>query len=1159
MGGETPAAARPEVDAFDLAGTGMLVADASGLILRANRTYCELVGRREPELIGQPFVHAFPKPAQPLVRRTLKAALGPDALPMPSHWTLLRRDGRSVAVLLTVRAAGGDERPLAVITVTDVTALAATEARLTAVLEEQRLILDHAQVGVLFSRSGRIMRANAACGRMFGYPERELVGLPTTALVPAIDGTEPAGDEPWHAELEARHRDATAFWCEIDGQPFSAPGEPVQSIWTLRDVTERRRAQEELARVLLDQRAILDNASVGIVFTRDREVQRCNRKAEELFGYGPGELIGRSGDIFYPDEAAYAALGRQAGPVLARGEAFQAELQMKRKDGALFWCRMSAKAVNPHAPHQETIWIGEDITESRRAAESLARLLRELSTIFDTATVGIVYSRNRVVQRCNRRLEELFGYAPGELIGRSTAVLFPDEPAFERFGAEAFAAIERGETYEAEVPHLRKDGTTILCRLSGRAIDPHELSQGLIWTIQDVTAQHAAQEALRRARDELERRVAERTGALAEKNAELETEIAERRHAEELLRVRGERLLYHRNQLMALARRDRADLGESLAEILAVACTTLRLDRASYWRMLPEGRGVRCELAHRADGGADPAPAADTVGPGEHPAYFSAIVANEIIAAEDAESHPATRSLGPDYLRPLGITAMLAAPVWLDGHVVGLACCEVTRGTRAWQPEEVDFASGIATMIALAIEASQRVDAEGKLLRLAHYDALTELPNRNLLADRLRQALVFASRHRMRVALMFLDLDRFKNINDSLGHHVGDQILKEVAARLTRALRAGDTVARLGGDEFVIVLQEVRNAHDAAMVAQNLLRDLAPPYLVEGRELHVSASIGITLYPDDGRDGDVLMQNADVAMYHVKDGGRNGYQFFASTMNQQANRRLEIEHDLRLAIRRGELVLHYQPQIDLARREVRAVEALVRWRHPEHGLLLPDEFVGIAEESGLGRSLGEWTLREACSQSRRWQAAGLRPVPVAVNLSARVFRDQTLPATLAGILRDTALAPQFLELEITESAVMQQSDTTLETLSQLSAMGIQLSVDDFGTGYSSLAYLKRFPIDKLKIDQSFVRDVPGDGDDVAITQAIISLAKTLGLRVVAEGVETEAQLAFLVAHGCHDAQGNLFCAPCDGRETERIFAGDDRRDASRRRRSSRRR
>jgi diguanylate cyclase (GGDEF)-like protein len=512
-----------------------------------------------------------------------------------------------------------------------------------------------------------------------------------------------------------------------------------------------------------------------------------------------------------------------------------------------------------------------------------------------------------------------------------------------------------------------------------------------------------------------------------------------------------------------------------------------------------------------------------------------------VVAAGEAASPPATRSLAPAYLKPRGVAATLEAPVWSDGRVVGMVCCEVTRGTRAWQPEEIDFASGIATMIALALEASQRRGAEAQLVRLAHYDGLTGLPNRNLLADRLRQALVNASRHRARVALMFLDLDRFKNINDSLGHYVGDQILKEVAARLTRTLRANDTVARLGGDEFVVVLQAVHDPADAAMVAQNLLRELAPPYVVEGRELHLSASAGITLYPDDGHDADVLMKNADVAMYHVKDSGRNGYQFFAETMNHAANRRLAIENDLRLAIRRGELVLHYQPQIDLARQAVRAVESLVRWRHPERGLVMPGGFIGIAEECGLAQPLGEWTLHEACVQSRRWQAAGIAPRPVAVNLSARVFRDRSFVTTLRSVLDETRLEPRLLELEITESAVMQQSDATSATLEELSAMGIQLAVDDFGTGYSSLAYLKRFPIDKLKIDRSFVRGIPASGDDTAITRAIVSLARSLGLRVVAEGVETDAQVGFLSAHGCDDAQGNFYCPPCDAAETARIF------------------
>ena len=1043
MKGETLAAARPEVDAFELAGTGMLVTDESGLILRANRAYCELLGRREDELVGHPFFHAFPKPAQPLARRALKAALEPDALPMPSHWTLVRRDGRSVAVLLTARATGG-ERTLAVITITDVTAMAAIEQRLTAVLDEQRLILDHAQVGILFSRSGRVMRVNAACARMFGYPERDLVGQTTTVLVAAIDGTEPPGGEPWHAELEVSRRDGTAFWCEIDGQPFSAPGEPVQSIWTLRDVTGRRRAQEELARVLLDQRALLDNASVGIAFTRDRTVLRVNRKAEELFGWEPGELVGQPGLVFYPDEAAYAALGAGAGPVLARGEAFLTELELRRKDGTRFWARLAAKAVNPRATGDGTIWIIEDITESRRAAESLNRLLRELSTILDTATVGIAYSRNRVMLRCNRKLEELVRLrARASCVGRSTALLYPSDDAFERFGADALPVIERGGTYEGEVPHLRRDGTRILCHVSGRAIDPADIAQGLIWIVQDVTAQHAAQEALVRARDQLEQRVAERTQDLAEKNAELETEIADRRLAEEQLRVRGERLLYHRNQLLALARRDRSDLDQALKEMLEVACTTLRLDRVSYWRMVADGGAIRCERVHRADGAVDPAPAADTLEAADHPAYFGAIVANEIVAAEDAASHPATRSLAPVYHRPLGIAATLDVPVWLDGRVVGMVCGEVTRGTRAWQPEEIDFASGIATMIALALEASQRRGAEAQLMRLAHYDSLTGLPNRNLLADRLRQALVYASRHRTRVALMFLDLDRFKNINDSLGHYVGDQILKEVAARLTRTLRAGDTVARLGGDEFVVVLQEVRDPADAATVAQNLLRELGPPYVVEGRELHVSASAGITPLPrrrPRRRRADEERRRRDVP--------REG---------QRAERLPVLRRDDEP---RGEPPARDRERPaarDPARRAGAALPAAGRPR-ARRRCGRSKAWCGGATRSAASscRAASSASPRNAGSiaAARRVDPArGLRPepragrrpaiapVPVAVNLSARVFRERSFVTTLRSILDETRLDPTLLELEITESAVMQQSDATSATLEELSAMG----------------------------------------------------------------------------------------------------------------------
>jgi diguanylate cyclase (GGDEF)-like protein len=449
-------------------------------------------------------------------------------------------------------------------------------------------------------------------------------------------------------------------------------------------------------------------------------------------------------------------------------------------------------------------------------------------------------------------------------------------------------------------------------------------------------------------------------------------------------------------------------------------------------------------------------------------------------------------------------------------------------------------------MIALSIEASQRKQAEEKLVHLAHYDALTGLPNRNLLQDRLRQSLAVAHRNQAKVALMFLDLDRFKNINDSLGHLVGDRLLQEVAGRLSGTIRAGDTVARLGGDEFVLVLQGMRAASDAALVAQNLLDAVQPPVMLDGAELHVSASIGISLYPDDGTDVEALMRAADVAMYHVKDGGRNGYKFFAATMNAAATRRMTIETQLRQAIRRRELVLHYQPQIELATRRVRAVEALVRWNHPEHGLILPGEFIGVAEESGLILQIGTWALAEACAQNRAWQAFGAPKVPVCVNLSARQFRDHALVTQVRRILAETGLEPQYLELEITETTLMHHSDSTLAILEELNGMGIELAVDDFGIGYSSLSYLKRFPVDKLKIDQSFVRDIPGDPDDAAIAAAIISLGASLKLRSVAEGVETEAQLEFLAGRGCDSVQGHLICPPLPAEEMERIFSSPDR-------------
>ena len=421
-----------------------------------------------------------------------------------------------------------------------------------------------------------------------------------------------------------------------------------------------------------------------------------------------------------------------------------------------------------------------------------------------------------------------------------------------------------------------------------------------------------------------------------------------------------------------------------------------------------------------------------------------------------------------------------------------------------------------------------------RMVYMAQHDPLTDLPNRILLNDRLVQAIALARRQGKQLALMFLDLDRFKHINDSLGHAVGDQLLQSVAKRLTGGVRSSDTVCRQGGDEFVILLADVEHAGDAALSAQKILAALTVPHCIDQLELHVTVSIGISIYPDDGQDADSLIKSADTAMYHAKEGGRNNYQFFEQTMNVRAVERHSIEGGLRRALAQQEFILHYQPKIDLETGTISGVEALVRWQHPQRGLILPEQFVWIAEDCGLIVPIGAWVLREACGQARAWQDAGLSPIPVAVNISAVQFRHKDFLASLTGILKDTGLAPRYLELELTESVLMQDADAAAGLLKALKAMGVGLAIDDFGTGYSSLSYLKRFPIDTLKIDQSFMRDIThatSDTDDAAIVAAVVSMGKSLNQRVIAEGVETREQLAFLQAQGCGEGQGFYFSRP----------------------------
>jgi diguanylate cyclase (GGDEF)-like protein/PAS domain S-box-containing protein len=418
-----------------------------------------------------------------------------------------------------------------------------------------------------------------------------------------------------------------------------------------------------------------------------------------------------------------------------------------------------------------------------------------------------------------------------------------------------------------------------------------------------------------------------------------------------------------------------------------------------------------------------------------------------------------------------------------------------------------------------------------KLVHLAQHDSLTDLPNRNLLNDRLGHEIAVARRHHSTLALLYLDLDRFKHINDSLGHLIGDRLLQSVALRLSDCVRASDTVSRLGGDEFVILLADLENVQDAALCAEKILNAMKTPHLIDSNEIHITVSIGIVIFPEDGTEVEALLQNADSAMYEAKERGRSNYQFYRVDLNATATERQSMECGLRLAIQRDEFELYYQPIMNLATRAISGVEALIRWRHPRLGILSPTRFISIAEESGLIVPIGHWALREACQQIKAWRDVGLGAIRLAVNISAVELRSKDFVAGVAAILADIDFDPRHLELELTETFLMQDSKSTCFVLRALKELGVELALDDFGTGYSSLSYVRRFPINTLKIDQSFVRDLATDEDDASVVGAVINLGKSLHMRVVAEGVETREQLLFLEQHNCPEAQGFHFSHP----------------------------
>ena len=817
---------------------------------------------------------------------------------------------------------------------------------------------------------------------------------------------------------------------------------------------------------------LTDRSTLKLVDANDMAYRVLGYSREELLSMGMNDLVPQSRESL-----------EQICDRLVAGGGVDSRVRndYRKKDGSTTPVEATQRALRSGSSWI-IVSVARDITEQLAAETALRNSIERFDRVV-RATNDVIWDwdllTGEVVHNANASLE--FGYPECNATASTWRERIHPQDR-ERVLQSIHAAIDAGrEDWSEEYRLRRRDGSYAHIFDRGHVIRaPSGQALRMIGAMADITA-----------RKEAEQRAAEQ--ALRQRL------IAEFGHS-------------------ALAATDIALTMEEAASLVTKAL------RAEYSEVLELDEDKRSLILRAVRGwpGRWQDRAVIAVEPGSHAARVLAGTDPVIMEDFAAETRFTAAAM------PRGaVRSGIEVPISGKGGSYGVLAVH-TAGKRRFARDDVDFMQTVSNILAVAIE---RRHAEMRLAQLAQFDALTGLPNRQLFNDRLAQTVAQAARSGRPMAVLFIDLDRFKQVNDTLGHATGDRLLQCCAERLMECVRGGDTVGRLGGDEFAAILNDLTRPGDAAVVAQKIIDALALPFQLGSHEAYVSASVGITRFPEDGADPGALITNADAAMYRAKEQGRNNYQYYTREMNERALERMQLEVLLRRALERKEWVLHYQPKVSLATGAISGAEALLRWRHPEKGLLAPADFISLLEDTGMIAAAGQWVINEVCRQIAAWESQGLIVPPVAVNLSGRQFQQKDLEGAVGRVLAAHRVHPSLLQFELTESLLMHDPEGAARTLQGLKRAGVRLSVDGFGTGYSSLSYLKRFPLDALNIDRAFVRDISTDPDDARIARAIIGLAHSLELAVVAEGVETEAQLNFLAAHACDEIQGHCFSPP----------------------------
>ena len=931
----------------------------------------------------------------------------------------------------------------------------------------------------------------------------------------------------------------------------------------VRDVTDHQQALQQARDNETRYRALFELANDAVFLVRDGRIIDCNGKALEMFCCRKHELLGKTPiDISPPKQPNGRPSAEQAMAVMQRamaGEPQRFEWQHRRFDGTLFDCEISVGRIDlPDGPLIQA--IVHDITRRRLAQRALEESNRLLEQVFANDFIEMAYlDRDFRFIRVNPAFARAFGRRPDDFIGRNFFDDCKDPGNRERFAR----VVDEGRPHieKARVEQLDEDDPERhYWDWSLQPVkDRHGQVTGLVFVRMDVTDRLRNEQRLQQAAKELDMilhnmqdtyyridangiltRVSdsvkdllgyEPQEVIGRPMVEFYLHPEEREAFLRKLELAGgsitnnETALRHRDGSVVWTSSNAHFIRDEQGNVIGVEGTARNITE----RKLHESQVSKLSsvLEQTAD----------------------IVIVTDIDGVIEYVNPSFERVTGYTYAEAVGQTPTILSSgkhkpefyqhMWetiLSGEsYTNIMINRRKDGSLYYEEKTItpirDQTGRITHFVSTAKDISERMQVQERLQHMAHHDALTDLPNRNLFLDRLQQALIRARHHDRLVAVMFMDLDRFKNINDTLGHNTGDQLLLQLSERLKHSVRDGDTIARFGGDEFAILLDDVDNENSIAAVAQKLLQTLSEPFHVNSHELFITASIGIAIFPHDGEDPDTLLRNADVAMYRAKELGKNNYQFYSDDMSARNFERLTLENHLRHALARQQFVLYYQPQVDARLDRIVGVEALLRWQHPELGLVSPSNFIALLEETGLIEDVGKWVLETACQQSKIWHDAGFDDLLMSVNISSRQFNNTEFIDVLHSTLDHTGVNPECLELELTESMLMRQASSVVTALKSLNELGVRFAIDDFGTGYSSLSYLRRFPIETIKIDRSFIRDITDDPDDAAITRAIVVMARNLSLKVIAEGVETEKQLAFLEENDCHLIQGFYYSPP----------------------------